>query len=203
MIVTISDLKEKYKSYSDINGKIKRDVANNILFPVVRGIYETNEHISGYLLAAFIYGPSYLSFEYALSFHNLIPEKVVSYTNATFNKNKSKAYKNSFGLFLYRDIPKDAYPYFVNAYEQDTYAYFIASPEKAICDMLYILPSVKSIKELKSILFENLRIDVNEFRTLNFNHIIFLSEKYISNNIQFLRKLIESEYKNDNNSAND
>ena len=203
MIVTILDLKEKYKTYADINGKIKRDVANNILFPVVRGIYETNEHTSGYLLASFIYGPSYLSFEYALSFHNLIPEKVVSYTNATFNKNKSKTYKNSFGSFLYRDVPKDAFPYFVNAYEQDTYAYFIASPEKAICDMLYILPPVKSIRGLKSLLFEDLRIDVDHFRDLNFDYFIFLSEKYISKNIQLLRKLIESEYINDNNTAND
>ncbi len=203
MILTILDLKEKYKSYSDINGKIKRDVANNILFPVVRGIYETNKHTSGYLLSSFIYGPSYLSFEYALSFHNLIPEKVVSYTNATYNKSKSKAYKNKFGVFLYRDVPKDAYPYFINVYEQDTYAYFIASPEKAICDMLYILPPVKSIKALKSLLFENLRIDINEFGSLNFENIKFLTGKYISNNIQFLRKLIEREYKNDNNSAND
>lgn len=203
MIVTIFDLKDKYKRYSDINGKIKRDVKNNLLFPVVRGIYETNKHTSGYLLASFIYNPSYLSFEYALSFHNLIPEKVVSYTSATFNKNKSKAYKNSFGLFLYRDVPKDAYPYFINAYEVDTYAYFIASPEKALCDMLYILQPANSVRGLKSLLFENLRIDINEFRMLNFEHIIFLSGKYISKNIQFLRKLIESEYEHDNNWADD
>ena len=194
MIVTISDLKEKYKNYSDINGKIKRDVANKILFPVVRGIYETNEHTSGYLLASFIYGPSYLSFEYALSFHNLIPEKVISYTNATYNKRKSKTYQNSFGLFLYRDVPKDVYPYFINAYEQDKYAYFIASPEKAICDMLYILPPVKSVRGLKALLFENLRIDISEFKSLNFENMKFLTDKYVSKNIKLLRKLIESEY---------
>lgn len=203
MIVTVLDLKEKYKKYSDINGKIKRDVYNNILFPVVRGIYETNKYTNGYLLASYVYGPSYLSFEYALSFHNLIPEKAVTYTSATFKKRKRKAYKNNFGLFTYRDVPKEAYPYFVNAHEQDTYSYFVASPEKAICDMLYILPPVKSIKELKMLLFENLRIDKNSFKSLNFNDILFLSNKYISNSIKFLKKLIEREYENGNYSPND
>ena len=203
MIITVLDLKEKYKDYSDINGKIKRDVCDNILFPVVRGIYETNKYTNGYLLASYIYVPSYLSFEYALSFHNLMPERVVIYTSATFNKRKSKEYKNDFGLFTYRDVPKKAYPYFITAYEQNTYSYFIASPEKALCDMLYVRPPVKSIKELKILLFENLRIDNTLFKTLNFKNILFLSKKYISNNIRFLTKLIESEYKYDITSPDD
>lgn len=191
MIVTVLDLKEKYKEYIDINGKIKRDVKNNVLFPVVRGIYETNTNTSGYLLASFIYGPSYLSFEYALSFHNLIPEKVVTYTSATFNKRKNKEYKNMFGYYTYKDIPKTAFHYFVKAYVEGSYSYFIASPEKALCDLLYTLPPVKNVKALEQLMFESLRIDIEEFNSLNSNDIIFLSSKYISNNIRFLVKLIE------------
>lgn len=201
MIVTILDLKEKYRNYTDVNGKIKRDVEKNLLFPVVRGIYETNIRTSGHLLSAYIYGPSYLSFEFALAFHNLIPERVYTYTNASFNKRKSKEYKNVFGYFTYRDIPKVAFPYFVKAYEYETYSYFIASPEKALCDMLYIFSPVKSVKELKALLFENLRIDLDGFEMLNFPNILFLTSKYISNNIKFLKKLILKEYSNDNNSA--
>ncbi len=194
MIVTILDLKEKYKNYTDINGKIKRDVENRILFPIVRGIYETNGNTDGYLLSSYIYGPSYLSFEYALSFHSIIPERVVVYTNATFNKRKSKSYKNHFGLFTYRDVPKEAFPFFVQVYEQDSYSYFIASPEKALCDLLYIKQPVKSIKELKMLLFEDIRINREAFKLLNYDDMMFLSKKYISNNIKFLIKLIESEY---------
>lgn len=203
MVVTTLDLKEKYKGYSDINGRIKRDVENNILFPVVRGLYETNIHTSGYLLSSFIYGPSYLSFEYALSLHNLIPERVVAYTNATFNKRKNKEYKNIFGYYTYRDVPKSAFPYFVKAYELDTYSYFVANPEKALCDLLYVLPPVNSIKALEDLLFENLRIDINEFKLLNFKDILFLSSKYISNNIKLLAKLIKGKYYYDNNWADD
>lgn len=194
MIVTILDLKEKYIDYTDINGKIKRDVDKGGLFPLVRGVYETNGDTDGFMLSSYIYGPSYLSFEYALSFHNLIPERVVVYTNATFNKRKSKSYNNHFGLFTYRDVPMEAFPYYVKAYEQDTYSYFIASPEKALCDLLYIKQPVKSTKELQMLLFKDLRINKDVFEQLDFKNIIFLSSKYISNNIKYLIKYIEGEY---------
>jgi len=194
VIVTTLDLKEKYKNYTDVNGKTKRDIDKGILFPLVRGIYETNSNTDGFLLASYIYGPSYLSFEYALSFHNIIPERVVVYTNATFNKRKSKSYQNHFGLFTYRDIPKDAFPFMVKVYEEDSYAYFIASPEKALCDLLYIKKPVLSIRELKMLLFEDLRISKDMFDQLNFEDILFLSSKYMSNNIKYLKKYIEGEY---------
>lgn len=194
MIVTTLNLKEKYKNYTDVNGKIKRDIDKGFLFPLVRGIYETNSHTDGFLLASYIYGPSYLSFEYALSFHNIIPERVVVYTNATFNKRKSKFYQNHFGLFTYKDVSKDAFPFMVKVYEEDSYVYFIASPEKALCDLLYIKKPVSSMRELKMVLFEDLRISRDVFDQLDFEDILFLSSKYISNNIKYLKKYIESEY---------
>ncbi len=194
MIVTTLNLKEKYKDYTDINGKIKRDIDKGLLFPLVRGIYETNNFVDGFLLASYIYGPSYLSFEYALSFHNLIPERVVLYTNASFGKRKSKSYQNHFGLYTYRDVPNAAFPFSVKAYEEDGYAYFIASPEKALCDLLYIRKPVTSIKEIKKVLFEDLRIIKDMFEQLNLEEILFLSDKYISNSMKYLRKYIESEY---------
>lgn len=194
MVVTTFNLREMYREYTDVNGKIKRGVENGILFPLVKGIYETNSKTDGLLLSAYIYGPSYLSFEYALSYHNMIPERVIVYTNATFNKRKSKLYSNHFGVFAYRDVPKDAFPLFVQVFEQDTYAYFMASPEKALCDLLYIKKSVKSMKELKTLLFEDIRINRETFNQLNFNDIIFLADKYLSNNIKYLKKYIESEY---------
>jgi len=194
MIVTTLNLKEKYKDYTDINGKIKRDIDNGFLFPLVRGIYETNSSIDGFLLASYIYGPSYLSFEYALSYHNIIPERVVVYTNATFNKRKSKSYQNQFGLYTYRDVPNAAFSFSVKAHEENGYAYLIASPEKALCDLLYIRKPVTSMKELKMVLFEDLRINKDMFDQLNFDEILFLSDKYISSNMKYLRKYIESEY---------
>jgi predicted transcriptional regulator of viral defense system len=191
VILTMLDLKDRYRNYANINSKIKRDADNGVLIPVLRGLYETNPDVDGFLLSSYIYGPSYLSFEYALSYHNLIPERVVVYTSATFNKRKQKRYKNPFGLYTYRDVPKAAFPYFVKAYEMDSYAYFMASPEKALCDLLYIEPPVKSMKQLQVLLFEGLRIDQNELLRFNVSDLMFLSDKYNSRNIHYLVKYLQ------------
>jgi len=73
------------------------------------------------LLSSVIYGPSYVSFEYTLSYHGLIRERVYLFKNATFNKRRSKVFKTMFGKFSYRDIPKEAYPYGVNTIMYDEY----------------------------------------------------------------------------------
>lgn len=193
MILTTLNLKETYKDYADIHGKIKREIDKGHLFPLVSGIYETNASIDGFVLSSYIYGPSYLSFEFALSFHQMIPERVIVYTNATFNKRKMKSYQNHFGNYTYRDVPKKAFPWMVQAYEVQDYVYFIASPEKALCDLLYTKKPVTSVKALKMLLFEDLRINKEVFHQLSVQDIMFLSTKYLSNNIKYLKKYIESE----------
>ena len=57
---------DELKSYASPAKKIERMVKTGELTRVVRGLYETDPHTPGHLLAASIYGPSYLSFEYAL-----------------------------------------------------------------------------------------------------------------------------------------
>lgn len=192
MIVTTQQLKEHYKNYADPNGKILRDVKNGKLFPLVKGMYETNPNIHGSRLAQFIYGPSYLSFDYVLYSQGLIPEAVYNtFTCATYNKNKIKTYTNKFGTFIYRDIPKDVFSLGVFAFKEDGYSYQVASAEKALCDKLYTLTPVKTIKGLKQLLFEDLRIDEDKFKELNKEDILKLAPLYHSTNLNLLEKLIK------------
>ena len=67
MIITVEDLKIKYSDYTDINGKIKRDIDNGIIIPLVRGLYETNKDVPKIYLSSYIYGPSYISFDTSIS----------------------------------------------------------------------------------------------------------------------------------------
>ena len=91
MIVTTQQLKEQYANYSNPIAKINRDVIQGKLFHLVKGIYETNPNTNGSRLAQFIYGPSYLSFDYVLYQQGLIPEAVYNtFTCATYNKKKIK-----------------------------------------------------------------------------------------------------------------
>lgn len=168
------------EGYRNPQTKIQRLVRAKKLFLVRRGLYETNPHVPQHLLAGVIYGPSYVSFASALSMYGMIPERVYACTSATQNKNRRKEYHTLFGDFIYRDIPAAVYPYGViwNTDEKE-YSYQIASPEKAICDMLYIQqPVVYSVMDLEYLLFEDLRIDEEEFSKLNREDLQFLCPKY-------------------------
>lgn len=191
MIITIQQLKEKYNNYSNPITKIGRDVKQGKLFPLVKGVYETNPDTDGSRLAQIIYGPSYLSFDYALAEYGLIPEAVSTFTCATFNKRKIKTYENKFGTFVYRDVPSDVFSYGVIAKVDGNYVCQIATPEKALCDKLYTTSPVKSIRKLKALLFEDLRIDEYEFDKLNKQDILELAPLYHSTNLNFLAKMVK------------
>ncbi|CCV63633.1 conserved hypothetical protein [Alteracholeplasma palmae J233] len=191
MILTTKTLFNKYKKYNNIQGKIDRMVQKGKYIPINKGLYETNSKIPGYYLSVYIYKPSYLSFEYALSHHGLIPERVYTYTAATFKKNRTKTFINQFGEYTYRDIPEQAFPLEVKMYLENNYIYYIATPEKALCDKLYTLAPVYSLKAFKSLLFEDLRIDYHVFSKLNKDKIIFLSTLYKKRNLKYLSQLIK------------
>jgi predicted transcriptional regulator of viral defense system len=159
---------------------------NGNLIKIINGLYETNPNIPGYYLATSIYGPSYLSFDFALSYYGLIPEKVTTYTSATFDKKKKKEYSNQFGYYTYRDVPFEVYPLGVRVMEENGYTYQIATAEKALCDKLYTLSPLKNYTELENLLFVDLRIDIEEFNKLNVEDIKIISELYHSTNVDML-----------------
>lgn len=190
MIFSTSMLMELFSSYSDPAGKILRMKKNGELLPLTRGIYETDRNAPGHCLAGAIYGPSYLSFDFALALYGLIPEAVFIFTSATFEKKKAKTYENHFGRYSYRDVPAQAYPFGIEIREESGYVYQIASPEKALCDKLYTMPPAASQREIEQMLFENLRIDITEFEKLDFNGILQIGEKYHCNNLKYLMKYL-------------
>lgn len=188
MIITSSIAKNKFDSYSNKNTKLSREIRVGKLFKIVNGLYETDSNTPGYYLAGSIYGPSYISFEYALSFYGLIPERVNTITCATFDKKKKKQYNTNFGVFTYRDVPTSAYSEGILLRQEENYSYQIATPEKALCDKLYTLKPLENYSNLENMLFNDLRIDETEFNKLNIKIIEKLSDLYHSTNINLLAK---------------
>ena len=192
MIVTSQQLKEKYSNLSDIKGKIAREIKKGELFPLVKGIYETDPNVMASRLAQFIYGPSYISFDYVLYNQGLIPEAIYNtITCATFNKKKIKTYKNKFGTFIYRDVPKEVFSLGVVAFREGDYSYQIATLEKALCDKLYIISPVKNLEELEQLLFEDLRIDEVIFDELDKCKLIELCDLYSSKTLHIFKNYLE------------
>ena len=191
MIVTTRMLEDRLSAYENPRNKIGRMVSADELVPVRRGLYETDHTIPGYFLAPCIYGPSYLSFEYALGRHGLIPEAVRTYTSATCGKRKTRRYKNAFGRYSYQDVPLAVFPLFVNLKREGNYAYWLASPEKALCDQLYKLPPTTSRRALERLLLDDLRIDEESLHALDFSVVSRLAERYHSRNVSHLASYLE------------
>jgi hypothetical protein len=124
--------------------------------------------ISRELIANHLYGPSYVSLESALSYHNLIPERVYSVRSVTTKR--SKKYDTPLGVFDYRTVSPD---YFSIGIQQkvtkNNTNFLIATPEKALCDIIVLSSSLRlqSAKAVKIYLEEDLRIDLFENRSWN------------------------------------
>jgi hypothetical protein len=118
-------------------------------------------------VANLLYGPSYVSMEWALSFYGMIPEKVHTVTSITFEKNKE--YHTPIGDFSYYSLPLRAYPIGITQKQTPDFigGFLIASPEKALADMVFKTCKNLSKDELKIELLESKRIDREHFRNLN------------------------------------
>ena len=197
MVITTSMLKQKYSDYSNPLDKIKRDADRGVLIRLNRGIYETDKNTNPCLLASSILSPSYLSFDFALSYYGLIPERVFSITSASLNLRKNKTFINKFGRYEFSDIPSSAFSEGITYLEEGEYMVKIATKEKAICDSLCKWRVVQSIKELKELLFIDKRIDEQEFAACDFVLMERLAGLYKKTNLDLLIKLIRKEYKHE------
>ena len=194
MVITTSILKEKYRDYVNPLDKIKREAQNGTLIRLTRGLYETDGGVEPYFLASSILSPSYLSFDWALSYYGLIPEKVFSITSASLKVGKNKTFINKFGRYEYSDITPNAFSEGLTYLEKSNYIVKIATKEKAICDSLSKWRVVNSIKELKELLFIDKRIDEDEFSICDFKLMLRLASLYKKTNLDLLIKFIKKEY---------
>lgn len=177
------------KKYKQPQIKLQQMTLHKEIFKVIRGLYETDCNTPGEYLAGAIYGPSYLSFDYALSCHNLIPERVTAFTSASFGKNKTKEYHTDFGLFLYFNIPPDAFPFGIEILNIQDRPYAMATAEKALCDKLYRESPVNNRRELETLLYEDLRIEPSDIRNMDFCFIKKISPLYKKKNLNLLKSL--------------
>ena len=182
----LSTLGQKYKQPQM---KLRQMTQRGEISQVIRGLYETESDTPGEVLAGAIYGPSYLSFDYALSRHGLIPEGVRLFTSASFKKNKTKLYTTPFGEFSYSDVPADVFPHGVNIENAEDRPYAMATCEKALCDRLYKESPLASKRAMEVFLFENLRIENENFQNLDFDFIQEVAPLYKRKNLYILSKM--------------
>lgn len=163
-----------------------------------RGVYSLVEprnknSISKFYLANFLYDPSFISFESALSHYGLIPEAVYETTSACFQE-KKKMFKTTEGIFSFSHSPVT--PFFLDVVKDEQQSYLVASPLRALFDTIYSNRKVyKSLGDLE----DDLRIDLDELKnylvSYEASEILNLGDLYKKKNTRKLAEILVKGFK--------
>lgn len=186
------------RDYSQPRDKISEWLRSGDLIRIKKGLYVFGKNAAQYpyskeILANLIYGPSTVSLHYALSFYGLIPERVVELTNVTNKRNKK--FLTPIGTFSYYYLNPKKYPVGVELKSVSHHGQFlIASPEKALCDVLYLSDKdlvFNNTSEIESYLFRDLRLDEDAMQTLKIKKIEEISISYQHKKVTMLYEYIK------------
>jgi len=177
---------------------ILRMVKNEELIRLKNGFYLISEkitHGSSKIIpfeqvANLLYGPSYVSMEWALSFYGMIPERVHTVTSMTLGRNKE--YHTSVGNFSYSTLSSESYSIGIIQKKSPDFigGFLIASPEKALADM--VLKTCKNLdkEQLKDELLESKRMDRECFHALNKDLLKDIAKSYHAKHVSYLADLV-------------
>jgi hypothetical protein len=176
--------------------KISGMLAKGDIVRVKKGLYILGESLRRRpfcreLLANLIYGPSYVSLEYALHYHGLAPERVETITSVT--SGRSRTFETPVGAFSYRMIPMEAFRTGMDRVElDDGRSFLIAIPEKALADRIVADrgAGISTQKELHDYLLSGLRIDPAGLSQLNPGKLAEIAHLYRSRRVKLLADLV-------------
>lgn len=201
--MTFNELREKAKNYplfklEDIfkwfpDAK-KQSTLNQVNFwiqkgwleSIKRGVYKLKdfETKDPFIIANFIYTPSYISLESALNCYGIIPDIPFGTTSVTIKKTKEFKTEN-YGVFYYSHTKSDLFFGYKAVLAEGNYSYNIAFPEKALFDYFYF--RAKGISSVVGFI-EELRLSL----PVNFNWKKFLEwQKFVSGKNKNFHKIIE------------
>lgn len=162
-----------------------------------RGMYVvapaiSHQSLSTELIANHLYAPSYLSCLSALRYYGLTPEQVCQTQSMTIKH--ARTFSTSLGEFSYMNISREAFSVGVTNITDNGYSFIIATPEKALCDLIATSPQVtlRYITDAQRYLEEDIRFDMDAFAQMNkeiFLEYIAVGKK--ASSIQTILKLLE------------
>jgi predicted transcriptional regulator of viral defense system len=156
--------------YASPRDKVTALLRKGIIIRVKKGLYvfgreyRRNPYCRE-LLANLIYGPSYVSLEYALSYYGMIPERVEAVTSVTTGR--ARSYDTPIGRYIYRSTSQ--FSMGIDRAGSEACSFLIAVPERALADRLRDDRggSGRTLKSMSEYMFANLRLDEDLVRGLN------------------------------------
>ena len=196
--VTTSIIESLYPELKSADKKVTLLEKQGIIIRLKRGLYVVNPEYSGKtlsseLIANHLYTPSYISMSTALRYYGLIPEAV--YVHQSMTVKHPRNFQTPIGSYDYKYISRKAFPIGVRSMNKGDYAFLIASPEKALCDLISNSSKVilRYMKDVETYLEQDIRMDMDEFYNMDatiFEDYIHVGKKAdsISTLLKFLRR---------------
>ncbi|MFV1995812.1 MAG: hypothetical protein ACC661_10280, partial [Verrucomicrobiales bacterium] len=128
------------------------------------------------VLAGLIYGPSYVSLETALARHGLIPERIEEITCVT--SKRSRQFRTPLGRFTYQPVNERVFSYGVTLEQARGGTFFLAEPEKALCDRIALVRELSAMRDVAAVLSEDLRIELDALRDFRLPVVAEIAERY-------------------------
>ncbi len=166
--VSMATLASLYPDIKAGGHKVRSLERNGLLLRIKKGLYVvsptvTRVPLSPELIANHVYAPSYVSMHSALRYYGLIPEAVYSVQSMTVKH--TRCFDTPLGRFDYICVSRDAFPIGVTIVNKRTYTFLMATPEKALCDLIACAPklNLRYLKDVERFLSEDLRMDMDDF----------------------------------------
>jgi predicted transcriptional regulator of viral defense system len=173
--------------------KVASLVTEGKLIRVKKGLYVFGENwrknpLSLEMIANVLYGPSCVSFEYALTRYAFLAERSSVITCLTIGD--TKTFETPLGIFEYRAIDREKFKIGIEYRDLGAEGgYLIASREKALVDLVYRTPGIRTLEQLRHYLFEEMRVDESMFRELDKKRLAEIAKIYKKKSITLLSKL--------------
>jgi len=149
---------------------LETQTQSDFLMRLKKGLYTIkSDQQSEEEIANRLYQPSYISFEYALAYHNILPEMPYIVTSATTKP--TRLFTISSSSFAYYSIKPELYTGY-SLVKTDTKSFLIADPEKALTDYLYFVSLGKRLPNERLIL-----------KTMNKEKLVMYAELYKRKNM--------------------
>ena len=188
-------LMQTLRHYRKPRDAITRFLHDGSIIRVKKGLYVFGENyrrgiICNESLANLIYGPSYLSLEYALSYYGLIPERVEQITSMT--PLRSKIFQTPIGVFAYVHLHPRKIAVGVTLIEVDLkHQFLIATPEKALADRISFHKNLTSTQDVYAFVCEGLRIEDDSLAKLRIPLLKKIEEIYRNPVVTLLTELVK------------
>ncbi len=133
-----------------------------------------------------MYAPSYISLHTALSFYGIIPEQVVAVTSVTTQKTAN--FTNAFASYSYQTIRPHLFFGYTPMTLSDGKVYSMATPEKALVDLLYLYPQYQTETDMVELRLEEDWLSVDLDRKRLHDYLSQVGSPALTKRMEILKK---------------